>query len=141
MAIQKPLPFAQMIWTIIEDKFFKDEIILEFHSFVRIISGEMKVVQADRAYVFGAGSTLLFPRNQLSAVIKQPKDGKAYKAVVLGFTLECLKTFYAKHTPAIIAAANYKVMVFDSHLLLESFFASLMPYFELEQKLPKSVYC
>ncbi|MDT3402352.1 AraC family transcriptional regulator [Mucilaginibacter terrae] len=139
MAIQKPFPFAQMIWTVVEDKFFKDEIILEFHSFVRIISGEMKVVQADRSYIFGPGSTLLFPRNQLSAVIKQPKDGEPYKAVVLGLTLERLKTFYAKHKPVFCAAANHQVRIFDGHPLLESFFASLMPYFDLEQKLPESV--
>jgi len=139
MAVQQPFPFAQMIWTVTEDVFFKDEIILEFHSFVHIISGEMKVIQADRSYTFGAGRTFLFPRNQLSAVIKQPKDGRPYKAIVLGLTLERLKTFYAKTQPDLSQKTTHKVRIFDKHALLESFFASLMPYFGLEEKLPESV--
>jgi AraC-like DNA-binding protein len=140
MAVQQPFPFARMIWTVIEEKFFKDEIILEFHSFVRIVSGEMKVIQADRSYTFGAGSTLLFPRNQLSAVIKQPKDGRPYKAVVLGLTVERLKAFYAKNHPVLTERpVTHQVRIFDGHPLLESFFTSLLPYFDLEQQLPESV--
>jgi AraC-like DNA-binding protein len=140
MAVQQPFPFARMIWTVIEEKFFKDEIILEFHSFVRIISGEMKVIQADRSYTFGAGSTLLFPRNQLSAVIKQPKDGRSYKAVVLGLSVERLKAFYAKNQPVLSSRpVTHQVRIFDGHPLLESFFTSLLPYFDLEQELPESV--
>ena len=61
MAQQHPNKFTDIVWIVTEDKLFKDEIILEFHSFVKIISGEMKVVQADRSYLFAAGDTLLFP--------------------------------------------------------------------------------
>ena len=92
MAVLQHYPFARMIWTVTEDRFFKDEIILEFHSFVHIISGEMKVIQANRSYTFGAGDTLLFPRNQLSAVIKRPKDGRPYKAVVLALATDQAST-------------------------------------------------
>jgi hypothetical protein len=47
MAQQHPNKLTDIVWTVTEDKLFKDEIILQFHSFLKIISGEMKVVQAD----------------------------------------------------------------------------------------------
>lgn len=139
MAEQSQNKFANIVWMVTEEKFFKDEIILEFHSFVRIISGEMKVVQADNSYTFGAGDTLLFPRNQLSAVIKRPKDGRPYKAVVLGLTTERLKEFYTKHKFKLTKPHTHKTRKFAPHPLLDSFFASLLPYFELEDELQSTV--
>jgi AraC-like DNA-binding protein len=139
MATIQQFPFAQMIWTVTEDKFFKDELILEFHSFVRIVSGEMKVIQANRSYTFGAGDTMLFPRNQLSAVIKRPKDGRPYKAVVLGLTTELLREFYATRKTSLTGTPDYSTRVFEKHPLLESFFASLIPYFELQGSLPEEI--
>lgn len=61
-------------------------------------------MKADRSYTFGAGDTLLFPKNQLSTLIK-------YSGV----------------------------LPLDQSPLLESFFASLLPYFELENKLPEKL--
>lgn len=131
--------FTDIVWTVTEDKLFKDEIILEFHSFVKIISGEMKVVQADKSYLFGAGDTLLFPRNQLSAVIKRPKDGRSYKAIVIGLTTDRLKAYYAKHKINTSGQLDHKVRIYDKHPLLESLFASLVPYFDLQEKLPEHI--
>jgi AraC-like DNA-binding protein len=130
---------VDIIWTVKEDKIFKDEIILEFHSFVRILSGEMKVIQADKSYTFGEGSTMLFPRNQLSAVIKQAKDGKPYKALVLGLSVERLKAYYGKNVVKLAGPIDQKVRIFEKHPLLESLFTSVLHYFELEDKLPESV--
>jgi AraC-like DNA-binding protein len=139
MAKQNFNPFTNIVWTVTEEDIFKDEMILEFHSFVRIISGEMKVVQAEKSYLFGAGDTLLFPRNQLSAVIKQPKDGQPYKAIVLGLTSERLKEFYAKHTLQPIQPLTHKTRKFGPHPLLDGFFTSLASYFELEDELPLDI--
>ncbi|SEI53144.1 AraC-type DNA-binding protein [Dyadobacter sp. SG02] len=99
----------------------------------------MKVVQADKSYTFGPGSTLLFPKNQLSAVIKQPKDGVPYKALVVGLFVDRLKSYYAKNPPDKSKAADHSVRIYDKQPLLESFFASMTPYFDLEQKLPETV--
>lgn len=96
MAKQNISKFTDLVWTVTEEGIYKDDLSLDFHSFVLIISGEMKIIQANKSYVFGAESMLLFPRNQISAVIKQPKDGRPYKAVVFGLTVERLKIFYAK---------------------------------------------
>ncbi|TCC97160.1 helix-turn-helix domain-containing protein [Pedobacter hiemivivus] len=139
MAEQYRNKFTDIVWFVTEDKLFKDEIILEFHSFVRIISGEMKVIQADKSYLFAAGDTLLFPRNQLSAVIKRPKDGRPYKAVVFGLAIERLKTYYTKHKFYSTSPHEQKVKVYDPHPLLESFFVSLLPYFDLKERLPEDI--
>lgn len=131
--------FAEIVLSCIEDKYFKDEIILEHHSFVRIVSGEMKMVKADNTYTFGAGDTLLIPRNRLYAMIKYPKDGRPYKSLVMTFTTQRLKDFYTKNPITATEPNTHDVRTFDKHPLLESFFASLMPYFDLENELPEKM--
>lgn len=136
---QQQSEYAEILLSCIEEKYFKDEIALEHHSFARIISGEMKVIQADKSYTFGPGETLLFPRNQLSTLIKNPKNGLPYKAVVIFFTPKRLKEFYTKNTIQLTAPHIHKIKTFATHPLLESFFASLIPYFDLESDLPEKI--
>jgi AraC-like DNA-binding protein len=131
--------FTDLVWMVTEEGIYKDEISPEFHSFVRIISGEMKVIQADQTYEFGPGSTLLFPRNQLSAVIKQPRDGRPYKAVVFGLTVDRLKNYYLRRKANQSVPVNHSPRIFQGKPLLESFFASVIPYFDLEDKLPEDI--
>lgn len=131
--------YAEILLSCIEEKYFKDEIALEHHSFARIISGEMKVIQADKTYIFGAGDTLLFPCNQLSTLIKNPKDGQPYKAIVIFFTPKRLKEFYTKNTIEFTGAYTHKIKTFEKHPMFESFFASLIPYFDLESGLPEKI--
>lgn len=131
--------FAEIVLACIEEKYFKDEIVLEHHSFVRIISGEMKVVQADSSFTFGAGDILLLPRNQLATYIKYPKDGRPYKSVVMTFKTERLKDYYTANSIQLTQPHTHKIRTFEKHPLLESFFASLMPYFELENELPEKL--
>jgi len=131
--------YAEILLSCIEEKYFKDDIAMEHHSFARIISGEMKVVQADRSYLFGPGDTLLFPANQLSTLIKNPKDGLPYKAIIIFFRPERLKEFYAINPPQFTGVANYQVKTYEKHPMLESFFASLIPYYDLESELPEKI--
>ncbi len=131
--------YAEILLSCIEEKYFKDEIAMEHHSFARIISGEMKVVQADRSYLFGPGDTLLFPSNQLSTLIKNPKDGLPYKAIVIFFRPDRLKEFYADNAPQFTEVHNHQVKTYEKHPMLESFFASLIPYYDLESQLPEKI--
>lgn len=131
--------YAEILLSCIEEKYFKDEIALEHHSFARIISGEMKVIQADKTYIFGAGDTLLFPCNQLSTLIKNPKDGQPYKAIVIFFTPKRLKEFYTKNPIEFTGVHTHKIKTFEKHPMFESFFASLIPYFDLESGLPEKI--
>lgn len=139
MAGAQPSKYAEILLSCIEEKYFKEETVLEHHSFARIISGEMKVIQAGKIYTFGAGDTLLFPCNQLSTLIKNPKDGLAYKALVIFFTPERLKSFYAKNPIHLTEPHPNKIKTLKKHPLLESFFASLIPYFDLESELPEKI--
>ncbi|RZJ91959.1 MAG: AraC family transcriptional regulator [Chryseobacterium sp.] len=139
MAKQNFSNFTDLIWTVTEDGIFKEDLSFEFHSFVLLISGELKVVQADRTYVFGEESMLLFPRNQLSTVIKQPKDGRPYRAVVFGLRLDRLKTFYSKDRPNLTSPPDSSVRVLKKQPLLDSFFSSVLPYLELDGPLPESL--
>lgn len=139
MAGKEQNEYAEILLSCIEEKYFKDEIAMEHHSFAKIISGEMKVVQADRSYLFGAGDTLLFPCNQLSTLIKNPKDGLPYKAIVIFFRPGRLKEFYAGNPPQFTEVNNHQIKTYEKHPMLESFFASLIPYYDLESKLPEKI--
>jgi len=139
MAGKQQNKYAEILLSCIEENYFEDEVILEHHSFARVISGEMKVIQADKSYRFGPGDTLLFPRNQLSTLIKNPKDGQPYKAVVISLTPKRLKEFYTQNPIQFTEPAAQKIRTFEKHPLLESFFASLVPYFDLESELPEKI--
>ncbi len=139
MAQKQQNRYAEIVLSCIEEKYFKSEIILENHSLVRIISGEMKVVQADSSYTFNAGDTLLLPRNQLSTLIKYPKDGRPYKSIVMTLTTERLKGFYTKEGFKSTQPHTHKILTFEKHPLLESLFASLKPYFDLQNELPEKI--
>ncbi len=112
---------------------------LDHHSLVRIISGEMSVTLAANSYTFVAGETLLLPRNQLSMVTKKPRDGKLFRSVMMSFTTERLKDFYAADGYKALKPHTHKIRVFPNHPLLTSVFASLEPYFELASDLPETI--
>lgn len=119
-----------------EDEFFKTEAVWEYHSFMRVVSGEMKIMLADQAYTFKAGDTLLVPRNQLSTVIKQPREGNPYRSILVTFRQEQLKAYYTQRHLQVVPPSVQKIRTYDNNPLLESFFTSLMPYFDLEDTLP-----
>src|ERR1700681_936960 len=79
------------------EKTFHSEIIIEHHVLVRILSGEMRIVQAEQTYMFVAGDTFLLPRNLPAAVIKYPKDGRPYKAVSINLRPDRLQDYYMRH--------------------------------------------
>lgn len=99
----------------------------------------MKIVLAGGSHTFEAGDTLLVPRNQLSTVIKKPKDGMAYKSILVTFRPEQLKEYYAKRKITFDRSVDQKVEALDKHPLLDSFFNSLIPYFDLQDELPREI--
>ena len=139
MTQQQRNNYAEIVLSCIEEKYFKNEIVLEDHSFVKILSGEMKIIQADSTFSFGPGDMLLFPRNQLSTIIKYPKDGRSYKSVVMTLTEDRLKRFYTKNPIKSAEQSKHRILPFEKHPLLESFFTSLLPYFDLETELPEKL--
>jgi len=122
-----------------EGRFFKTEVVFEHHVLVWFISGETKIIQADATYIFKPGDIFLLPRNQLTTVINYPKDGKPHKAVAMYITKERLEDFYSRHKAIGHLRPLKKVYIFKKHPLLESCFASLIPYFDLKEKLPPNI--
>jgi AraC-like DNA-binding protein len=132
-------PSAEVVLACLEEKYLKNEVMLDDHCFVRIISGEVKIVLSDTSQVFGPGDTMLFPRRQLSTVIQYPKDNYAYKCVLIIFKSERLKDYYSRNPVSETIERSPAVKSYDKHPLIESYFASLLPYFELQDELPEKL--
>lgn len=124
-----------------EGKLFKTEVMFEHHMLVWFISGETRIIQADATYTFNAGDIFLIPRNQLATVINYPKDGLPHKTVAMHLTKERLKDFYAKYKAVTVGRTQplHKIHTFSKHPLLESFLASVIPYFDLGDNLPPDI--
>lgn len=80
------------------------------------------------------------PRNQPATLLKYPKDGVAYQAVVPTLPTALVRAHYAQQPPAPARPATPEALLFAKSPLLKSLFASLLPYLELEQHLPERVF-
>ncbi|MBN9299789.1 MAG: AraC family transcriptional regulator [Filimonas sp.] len=122
-----------------DDKLFKTEVLFEYHMLVWFISGETKIIQADTTYLFGAGDIFLIPRNQPATIINYPKDGLPHKAVAMHLTTERLANIYRDKETYGSQPVSQKIRSYKEHPLLKSCLASLIPYFDLQDKLPESI--
>lgn len=140
MATRQINNHAEIVFTCSEAVHHNTELIAEEHSIVRVLSGELKVVQSTKTYVFGAGDTHLFPRNRLATLIKSEKDGLPYKAIIVKLTHDVLSAFYEhKNTEIFLASKSDDIVSLPTSPLLDSFFASMLPYFDLDYKLPQDL--
>lgn len=128
-----------IVLTCFQEKHLKKEMMTVDHCFVRVLSGEVKIIHADTTQVFGPGDTLLFPRGQLSTIIESPKDNQPYQCVLIMFTSERLQDYYSRHQPHENKVHIPHLKSFSKHPLLESYFASLLPYFDLQDELPEKL--
>lgn len=122
-----------------EDKLFKSDLIFDDHMLIWFISGETKIIQADRTFFFKTGDIFLIPRNVLATVINYPKNGQPHKTVVMHLSQQRLKQFYASIDLSNHRAVENKITSFSHHPLLESCLASLVPYFDLEGEFPQNI--
>jgi len=122
-----------------EDKLFKTEVVFDHHMLVWFISGETKIIQANKSYLFKAGDIFLIPRNQLATIINYPKDGKPHKSVVMHLSIDRLREFYAQLDIRPNVLPTQKIHCFTHHPLLESCLASLIPYFDVQEKFPENI--
>lgn len=125
--------------SIYEDRLFKTEVMFDHHMLVWFISGETKIIQAEKAYLFKAGDIFLIPRNQLATIINYPKDGLPHKSVVMHLSIDRLREYYANQNLTIKAASTQEIRHFAKHPLLESCLASLIPYFDVKEKFPENI--
>ncbi|KAA2242756.1 helix-turn-helix transcriptional regulator [Chitinophaga agrisoli] len=118
---------------------YSRELILPQPALVRVISGEMRIVTAERSYRFFAGDTALLPRNQLGRMSKLPLDGTPCVVISLLFRKERLQHYYTSNQLNPTGQYNYQLKTFQEHPLLKSLFNSLLPYFELADALPADI--
>lgn len=140
MPIKQINSHVDIVFTCSEAIHYNTEMIAEEHAIVRVLSGELKVIQSNKTYVFGAGDTHLFPRNRLAILIKSEKDGMPYKAIIVKLTNAVLREFYEhKKTRVVESFKTDDLIPLKKSPLLESFFASMLPYFDLDYKLPEEL--
>ena len=139
MAQKQQNKYADIVLSCLADQHLRREIMLNHHSLVRIISGEMSVTQGANSYAFVAGDTLLLPRNQLSTITKKPRAGAHFRSVMMTFTTKRLKELYAADSFKSLKPHTHAIRYFPKHPLLDSVFASLEPYFELASELPENL--
>lgn len=119
-------------------KLFKTEAAFNDHLLVWLISGETKIILADSTMVFSAGSVFLIPRNQVATIINTPKEGLPHKAVAIHLSTARLRKFYLDKEMQQMTMAE-KMISFNQHPFLQSFLASLIPYFDLQEQFPEDI--
>lgn len=137
MAERQVNRFSENVLGCSEQQHYRGEKLLEDHSLVRIISGEVKVIQANRTYTFTAGDTFLFPRNLLSTLVKYARDGQPYKSIIMQLSTCYLREYYTRYTQVLAPVQSREILPLAGNPLLDSYFASIIPYFDLEQQLPE----
>jgi AraC-like DNA-binding protein len=132
--------YADLVVVCRGDQRYGGEKTFEENVLVSVLAGELKVVQANRTHYAAAGDTLLLPRNQPAILLKYPKDGVAYQAIILKLPTASVRAYYTQHPPAPTPRpASSGLLLFSKSPLLQSVFASLLPYLTLEQHLPEKV--
>lgn len=122
-----------------QEKHFRQEILFGTHMLGRLISGEVKIVAADKTYILRPGDTWFCPRNQLATFINISKDCIAYKTIVVSLEQQRLKEYYAHNQPVLKTNYNDSISIFHNHALLNGLFSSLGAYFDMKEELPVEI--
>lgn len=123
-----------------DGKSYRTEKVFDHHVLIWFISGESRIIQANKEFVFGAGDVFLIQRNELSYIYNYPKDGVPHKAVIMHLGKERLKEFYQNQSVPSIKVLDKKIIHFPNNPLLESCLNSMVSYFALnEEYLPEDI--
>jgi len=113
------------------------EYFLPQHIIAYIFSGELTMSFGKNTLTFVAGDTILAPKNQLSRSVKKPTNGEPFKCLSIVFPEEKLRAFYQNRPILKTWTENISSQrPIKSDVLLQSFFNSLLPYFEMQDELP-----
>ena len=82
----------------------------------------------------------MLPRNRLATLIKQEKDGLPYKAIIIRLTNSVLREFYENKKIQVFEHSKTDILIsLKKSPLLDSLFASMLPYFDLNYKLQQDL--
>lgn len=131
---------GKVFMTCILSKQFTWENIYPQHIVSFIYSGMLTLSYGKKKRTFTTGDTILVPKNQLSRSVKKPIDGEPFKCVTMVLPDEQLREFYSNHPIVGTWTEDIsKQRLIQPHPLLDSFFDSLLPYFEMQDELPNSL--
>lgn len=120
------------------DKVFTWENVSPQHIVAHLFSGELSMSFGKHTLTFVAGETLLVPKNQLSRSVKVPADDGPFKCLSMALPEEQLREFYLNRPLLETWTENMsKQRPIKPAPLLEAFFASLLPYFDMRDDLPE----
>ena len=110
------------------------------HIIVFVYSGVLTMTYGKITTTFVAGDTVLVPKNQLTRVLKRPENGLPFKAVSMLVPEEELRKFYIDRSILDSWDDNVvKERPIKAHPLLNSFFDSLLSYFDMQDELPEAL--
>ncbi len=122
------------------DKQYTWEHVSPQHIIVFVYSGELTMIYGNKTLIFSGGDTVLVPKNQLTRVVKGPVDGHPFKAVSMLLSEEELRQFYRDKAVTENWSENMaKQRPINPNPLLDSFFGSLLSYFDTQDELPASL--
>jgi len=121
-----------------EGKLFKTEATFSDHLLVWLISGTTKIILSGTTMVLYAGHAFLIPRNHLAMIINTPKDGLPHKAAAIHLSVQRLRQYYQDKDIKQKTVAD-KIISFDQHPLMQSFLASIIPYFDFQDQFPEDI--
>jgi hypothetical protein len=104
------------------------EHIVPEHILTHAYTGKISVTTADKTYSFSAGQTVLFARNQLAKLVKEPDGETVCKSVSIFFTQPFLQQFYATKPLSNEKTKNLSIVELDAHPLLDDLFQSIETY-------------
>jgi AraC-like DNA-binding protein len=120
-----------ILYTHLETKKVIGEPFISEHGLCQIISGKLQVIDGGHTKLFVAGDLLFYRKNFLARFIRQNDGLFPFRSITVEFNQEALATFgrrfnlgYEEPFPG-----KEAVLKLNSSLLLESFFQTLLPYF------------
>lgn len=126
---------ARILLSCKREKDYTSEFVMDQHGLAHIISGELTFTYGNQDHVFHPGDTVIIPGRQLGRLKKTPANNEPYQSLSIFFPGAQLRAFYAAHPVAVIQPKRWGHLLLEPHPLLESFFTSLLPYFELQDEL------
>jgi AraC-like DNA-binding protein len=126
-----PTSIPGILYTHFETKKVVGEQFISEHSLCQIISGKLQVIDGGQTKLFSAGDLLFYRKNFLAKFIKLNDGLFPFRSITVVFNREALARFSRQYNLGYEEPFPDKnaVLKLNSSLLLESYFQTLLPYF------------
>lgn len=113
----------------------------DHHTLIYVYTGELEVVSDGSQLLISEGKCVFIAANQMAQLSAYPKDGGEIHAVMLTIPLCFLcEFFHTIHETKKHGTKKINVMELPDLPNYQSLFRSLLPYYEMEAVIPKTVF-